>query len=114
MKNKKRIESLRKEIDEERDIFNTLDEQVRNKIIKDFARVTEGERLHIIKVIETKLSENILANNNCLEDFSEKVKKELYKEMKSIKYIGAYQFVKEEIDKIKKEMKIRGVKDNVK
>ena len=83
MKNKKLIENLRKEIIE---VSGKWDD---NSLI-DFKRLEE---------LETKLSSIILANNNCLEDFSEKVK-EIYFGMSDTE-------VKHEIDKIKKEMKLK-------
>lgn len=106
MINKKRQEDLRKEID--RNINNG-----------QVAGFTAFERKEIDE-LKTKLSENILAHNNCLDDFSEKVKKAI--KMKDTKILAEVNLRKkidarehrqesqDEIDKIKNEMKIKEAK----
>ena len=75
MINKKRIEDLRKEIEE---LEYVLDMKKKSDINKGMISSAEQIELrHKLLIKETKLSSIILSNNNCLEDFSEKVKKKL-------------------------------------
>jgi len=52
---KETINQLKKEIEEEKKIFETLDVFAQNRIRKVFERVTKHERLFIINILEAKL-----------------------------------------------------------
>ncbi len=93
MKNKRRIEDLRKEILSKEGTLNwRIDSGV-----GDYQKLDKD-----VMELKTKLSENILAHNNCLDDFSEKVKDRLVNEDDEMTYI-----LHEIIDKIKNEMKLK-------
>ena len=51
----KNINQLKKEIEEEEKIFETLDVNAQKRIRKDFDRVTKSERLFIIENLKAKL-----------------------------------------------------------
>ena len=97
MKNKKRQDKFEKEINGlSYEIMDALINQP--EILKKFQKCMD-------LTMEEKLSENILANNNCLEDFSEKVKKEFHEDPWVGEYKSHISFL---INKIKNEMKLKG------
>ncbi len=101
IKNKTRIKYLRKEIEsnekltqaEQISLFEMIKENIGDNYELLDNEVEQGHR-------RTKLSENILAHNNCLDDFSEKVKEDI---RTNANWVMAWE---EQIDKIKNEMKI--------
>jgi len=68
------------------------------------------KKKHFVKLPESRLPDRLKSGYYYGKDVKEKIqnaqkriKKKLYKEMKSIKYIGCYKFVEETINKIFKE-----------
>ncbi len=70
-------DELKKEIEENKDIFETLDKEAQKRLIKDFERDITRERLFIIKIAEAKIE----GYQKAKEDFKEMID-ELFKKLK--------------------------------
>ena len=84
----KTIKEFKKEINEEENIFNTLDAGSQSRVRKDYERVTKGERLVIIDVLKARLeqSEEVLKlineiKNPYPEDIFPEIHEELFEEI---------------------------------